>query len=105
MEDYYRFGNGWLNPIGQFYPCKSGTHWSTAEIIQEKLSVDERANPFQRPGDPEQMLERLGWVKLKDFDWLYICTKDACVSKKQYAYIADWYLLHSRLVPSDMEIR
>src|SRR5687768_521570 len=61
--------NGWLSPVGEFYPCAAWEHEDHAWRLAERYGyVDFYSG--------SKALEENGWVKLKSGDWIVVLLQE-----------------------------
>ncbi len=76
--------NGWLSIDGIFYTVEGATHARAAYMVL----VKKFPKKDWTDKDVEQLLEKLGWLKLKDNKWYSLGRKE--LTQGQLDFLFDW---------------
>lgn len=93
---------GWLNPNGDLYKCEWAGHLILSEeIIKQKYSeYYPEYTGYKYEYEPDDILIRLGWIKLTTTNGYGWWPEMEIVPQAQYDTIFDWCMASEAVYPT-----
>ena len=78
-----KYNSAWIDPEGRFFGCPDQAHKDAAEVIMRK-------HLSKAPGNAENELEKLGWIKLSSGRIVYDFRNVLLPNLKQWETVLAW---------------